>query len=309
MNNAKPFLKWAGGKKQLLSEFEKRFPPELHSGTIKKYVEPFVGGGAVLFHVIGKFSFDECHIFDANEELVLAYRVVQTNPNELISLLQQMQQDYLQLDDEKRKEFFYAIREKFNNKRPEIDFENYSDSWIERASLIIFLNRTCYNGLFRVNSKGGFNVPFGRYKNPKIADSENLLSVSEALQNVVIHLGDFENCKKVVESSTFVYFDPPYRPLSKTSNFTSYSKDSFNDEDQIRLAVLYKNLDEKGAKLMLSNSDPRNENPDDNFFDELYSQKLHPNFNIERVPATRMINCNAQKRGSISELIITNYKY
>ncbi|MEZ5334928.1 MAG: DNA adenine methylase [Methanolobus sp.] len=293
----------------MLPEFEKRFPPGLYSGEIKKYVEPFVGGGAVLFHVIGKFSFDECHVYDANEELVLAYSVVKKNPHELISLLQQMQQDFLQLDDEKRKEFFYSKREEFNNKKAEIDFENYSDNWIERASMIIFLNKTCYNGLFRVNSKGGFNVPFGRYKNPKIADAENLLSVSDALQNVEIHLGDFEDCKKVVNNSTFVYFDPPYRPLNKTSSFTSYSKDSFNDEDQIRLAGLYKKLDKKGAKLMLSNSDPRNENPDDDFFDELYSNRMYPNFNIERVPATRMINCNAQKRGSINELIVTNYEY
>jgi DNA adenine methylase len=309
MNNAKPFLKWAGGKKQLINEFEKRFPPELYSGKISKYVEPFVGGGAVLFHVISRFNFDECHIYDANEELILAYNVVQKNVNELIIYLQKMESTYLAFDENERKEFFYLIRDKLNNSRNEIDFNNYSDYWIERASQIIFLNKTCYNGLFRVNSKGGFNVPFGKYKKPKIADVDNLKSVSNVLQNVIIHSGDFEDCRNVVDNNTFVYFDPPYRPLNKTSNFTSYSKDSFNDEDQIRLARLYKELSKKGAKLMLSNSDPRNENPDDDFFDKIYLESSNQQFKIERVAATRMINCNAEKRGSINELIITNYDY
>jgi len=304
MSNAKPFLKWAGGKKQLLNEFEKRFPPELYSGKIKTYVEPFVGGGAVLFYIINKFNFDECYIYDANEELILAYKVVQSNINELISHLEEMESKYLSLNEDGRKDYFYFVRDIFNSNKKEIDYVNYTDNWIERAAQIIFLNKTCYNGLFRVNSKGGFNVPFGKYKNPTISDKDNLLEVSRVLQNVKINIGDFELCKQVVDDRTFVYLDPPYRPLNKTSNFTSYSKDSFNDEDQTRLTSLYRKLDGVGAKLMLSNSDPKNENPDDTFFDNLYE-----GYNIERVSATRMINCNGQKRGSNMELIITNYNY
>ena len=299
---ARPFLKWAGGKKQLLEEFDKRFPSDLLSGQINKYVEPFVGGGAVLFHVLQEFEFDESHIYDANEELILVYSVVQKDVDGLIEKLRVLQSLYLELDEEGRKEFFYDVRLKFNENKSKIDFETYGVDWVERASELIFLNRTCFNGLFRVNSKGEFNVPMGRYKNPKIVDEENLQNASIVLKNVIIHHGDFEDCKSVVDERTFVYFDPPYRPISKTSSFNSYSKDSFDDESQIRLARFYKKLHLKGAKLMLSNSDPKNENPDDHFFEDIY-----PEFKIERVPAKRMINAKGSGRGSINELIITNY--
>lgn len=301
-NIARPFLKWAGGKKQLLEEFDKRFPNDLSNGQINKYVESFVGGGAVLFHVIQKFEFDECHIYDANEELILVYSVVKNDVDSLIEKLRILQSSYLDLDEEGRKEFFYDIRVKFNENRSKIDFNTYGLDWIIRASELIFLNRTCFNGLFRVNSKGEFNVPVGRYKNPKIVDENNLQNASMVLKNVKIHHGDFEDCESVVDEHTFVYFDPPYRPISKTSSFNSYSKDAFNDESQKRLARFYKKLHLKDAKLMLSNSDPKNENPDDHFFEDIYSE-----FKIERVPAKRMINAKASGRGSINELIITNY--
>jgi DNA adenine methylase (dam) len=299
---ARPFLKWAGGKKQLLEEFDKRFPKSLLNGQINKYVEPFVGGGAVLFYVLQKFEFDECHIYDANEELILVYSVVKNDVDSLIENLGVLQSSYLDLDEEGRKEFFYDIRTKFNENKSKIDFETYEVDWVERASELIFLNRTCFNGLFRVNSKGEFNVPIGRYKNPKILDEDNLQNASLVLKNVIIHHGDFEDCESVVDERTFVYFDPPYRPISKTSSFNSYSKDAFDDVSQIRLAKFYKKLHSKGAKLMLSNSDPKNENPDDHFFEDIYSE-----FKIERVPAKRMINANGNGRGSIKELIITNY--
>jgi len=299
--SAKPFLKWAGGKKQLIEEFYKRFPNGLITGEIDKYIEPFVGGGAVFFYTIQKFNLTECHIYDANEELILAYKVVQNDVDRLIGILKKLEFEFLNLNEEARKEYFYRIRVKFNENKSEIDFSQYHYNWINRAAQLIFLNRTCFNGLFRVNSKGQFNVPFGRYKNPKISNEDVLRNASIVLKNVKINLGDFTDCETIVNDKTFVYFDPPYRPLNKTSSFTSYNKDSFNDFEQQRLAKFYKKLDAKGAKLMLSNSDPKNEDPNDNFFDELYSD-----FIIERVLAKRMINCKGEKRGVIRELIITN---
>lgn len=166
-----------------------------------------------------------------------------------------------------------------------------------------FLNRTCYNGLFRVNQKGEFNVPFGRYKKPEILNEDNLNDVATLLKTTKILCGDFTQCRKFVDDKTFIYFDPPYRPLNQSSSFTSYAKNGFCDKDQLRLVDFFKELDDKNAKVMLSNSDPKNENPDDSFFDDLFSD-----YYIERVPAKRMINCNGARRGNINELIITNYR-
>ncbi len=303
VQNAKPFLKWAGGKGQLLEEFETRFPPEVREGLVDTYVEPFVGGGAVYFYINNNYTFDECHIFDINEELVLAYTVVKNDVDELIEILKDMETAYLKLDPDKRQELFYEVRNKFNEFKTSIQWQKYSKSWIQRAADLIFLNKTCFNGLFRVNSKGEFNVPFGRYKNPKILHKEVLQSDSVLLENTNIHLGDFSTCAEYVDGGTFVYFDPPYRPLNQTSSFTSYSKDGFGDDDQRRLAEFFHTLDSKGAKLMMSNSDPKNEDPADHFFDDLYSD-----YYIDRVPARRAINCNGKSRGEINELIITNYK-
>lgn len=302
MPNAKPFLKWAGGKKQLLAEFDKRFPNELKTGEIARYVEPFVGGGAVFFHVAQKFNFEKCHIFDINEELILTYKVVKKDVGDLIDILGTLESEFLELNTKMGELFYYEVREKFNDDKSKINFNRYNNNWIERAAQIIFLNKTCFNGLFRVNSNGEFNVPFGKYKNPRILNKDNLGKASNVLGNTQIHSGDFTECEPFVDNYTFVYLDPPYRPLNQTSSFTSYSKDNFNDKGHIRLAKFYRTLDNKGAKLMLSNSDPKNEKPDDDFFDELYS-----GFNIERVQARRAINCNGEKRGAISELIITNY--
>ncbi len=302
ISNAKPFLKWAGGKKQLLNEFYRRFPDELKTGEIQRYVEPFVGGGAVFFYVATKFKIEEYHVFDINEELILAYKVVKNEVDELVEILKNLESEFLGLNNKKRESYYYTIREQFNKKKTELNSNEYNHNWIERAAQIIFLNRTCFNGLFRVNSNGEFNVPYGKYKNPSILNEVNLRKASKVLENTEIHLGDFTECEPLVDSHTFVYLDPPYRPLNQTSSFTSYSKGNFNDEDHIRLAKFYKILDGKGAKLMLSNSDPKNEKPDDNFLEELYS-----GFRIERVPARRAINCNGEKRGAINELVITNY--
>jgi len=300
---ARPFLKWAGGKTQLLNEFGKRLPEELKNGKITRYIEPFIGGGAFFFYLNQMFSFENCYICDANEELILSYRVIKRDTKKLMAELETLQTDYLSKNDEQRESFFYEVRDAFNQKLPEINFKKYNSDWIERTAQIIFLNRTCYNGLFRMNRKGEFNVPFGRYKNPEILNGDNLEDVATLLKTTRILLGDFTRCRKFVDDHTFVYFDPPYRPLNETSSFTSYSKDGFSDKDQVRLFEFFRELDEKGAKVMLSNSDPKNENPNDSFFDDLFSE-----YSIERVPARRMINCNGARRGDISELIITNYR-
>lgn len=298
----KPFLKWAGGKTQLLDAFERRFPPELADHRLSNFVEPFIGGGAVFFAVNKKYEFETAYICDNNEELVLAYRVVKTKVNALIDAIRVLEINFFEIPEEERPSLYYKIRERFNNDKDTIDFQNYHSSWIQRTAALIFLNRTCFNGLFRVNSQGGFNVPFGSYKNPRILDERTLSEASGVLQNTEIFIGDFTTCEKFVNPDTFVYLDPPYRPLNRTSKFTGYSKSGFSDSDQVRLAEFFKAIDQRGAKVMLSNSDPKNEDPDDLFFDTLYS-----GYQIDRVPAKRAINSKGERRGVISELIITNY--
>ena len=300
---ARPFLKWAGGKTQLLNEFGKRLPEELKKGKITTYVEPFIGGGAVYFYLNQRFSFEQCYICDANEELILSYRVVKEATKNLLAELEILQADYFSKNDEERESFYYEIRDAFNQNHKEITMNKDSSGWAERTARMIFLNHTCFNGLFRVNRKGEFNVPFGRYKKPEILNADNLNAVATVLKTTRIFVGDFTRCRKFVDEDTFVYFDPPYRPLNDTSSFTSYSRDGFYDRDQIRLFEFFKELDEKGAKVMLSNSDPKNENPEDAFFDDLFSDYV-----IERVPAKRLINCNGARRGDVNELIITNYR-
>jgi DNA adenine methylase len=296
-------MKWAGGKGQLLEKLVGLFPPELESGKITKYVEPFIGGGALFFHVAQAFPLIESFfISDVNEELVLAYETIQKDVDGLISVLDALEKEYHALDRSAQKAFFYEKRTAFNLKLADIDFGSFHDNWVERTAAIIFLNRTCFNGLFRVNSKGEFNVPFGDYKNPRFCDAENLRRISSILQRAKIEHGDFTVSRDFIDEQTFVYFDPPYRPISRTASFTSYSKFDFSDEAQRRLAEYYAELSKKGAKLMLSNSDPKNENPDDHFFEDLYKD-----FRIERVDAMRAINRDGTKRGKIRELVILNY--
>ncbi|MFQ5583066.1 MAG: DNA adenine methylase [Calditrichia bacterium] len=300
---AKPFLKWAGGKSQLLKQFEKFYPPELKSGQIKKYIEPFVGSGAVFFDIVQKYPLESVYLHDVNEDLILTYCVIRNDPQLLIEHLSRHSKQYHKLPDKQRKDYYYGMREKFNRQRQNINPGKYSQQWAARAGQLIFLNKTCYNGLFRLNQRGGFNVPFGKYKNPKIIDEDNILRVSATLQNVEILYGDFTDCQKYAGDDTFIYFDPPYRPISQTSAFTSYSKDDFGDEQQRELAQLFKALDRRyNIKLMLSNSDPSNEKPGDAYFSNLYRD-----FHFYKVQANRMINCRPEKRGRISELVITNY--
>ncbi|BFM40849.1 DNA adenine methylase [Synechocystis sp. LKSZ1] len=300
---AKPFLKWAGGKSQLLSQFHNLYPLALKEHKLNRYVEPFVGGGAVFFDVMQTYKIESAFLYDINWDLIIAYNVVKSNVEDLISVLQGIAEDYLQRSELERKEFYYALRQRYNQNKQALDHHCYSGQWLQQTALLLFLNRTCFNGLFRLNHQGEFNVPHGRYKNPKILDAQNLLAVAQLLKNVEIKWGDFEVCAQHINSNTFVYFDPPYRPLNRTANFTTYSTFTFNDQQQHRLSLFFRHLDQSsGAKLMLSNSDPHNENSDDDFFEILYQD-----YRIYRVQAHRMINSNAQKRGFIKELVIVNY--
>lgn len=299
---AKPFLKWVGGKRQLLDQFEELYPTELKLKKIKNYYEPFVGGGAVFFEVAQKYEIENAFLYDINEELILTYRVIQKDVTKLIEFLHKYDTFYKKLTEKKQKEYFYEIRENFNFQRFNIDYNKYSKNWIPRAAQTIFLNRTCFNGLFRFNSKGGFNSPMGKYKNPKILDEQNLLNVSKLFEIATIKKADFKEVRNDIKNNSFVYFDPPYRPISETASFTAYSKFNFQDDEQIQLAGLYCDLNEQGHRLMLSNSDPKNTNPEDDFFETIYS-----NFNIQRVDAKRSINSDPNKRNSIKEIVVTNY--
>ena len=293
----KPFIKWVGGKGQLLPEINKLYSVELGK-SINKYAEIFIGGGAVLFDILSKYRLDEVYISDKNLELINTCKTIRDNVNILIKSLKEMENQYIPMNNEDRKVYYYERRSEYNNLKINIEENN-----IRKAALFIFLNKTCFNGLYRVNKKVEYNVPMGAYKNPKICDEENLKNVSLALKNVKIIYADYRESKDFIDDNTFVYIDPPYRPLNITSSFTSYTENDFSDKEQIELANYIDILNEKGAKIVISNSDPKNNNIDDNFFDELYK-----NYNINRVKATRMLNSNASLSGEINELLITNYK-
>lgn len=290
---AKPFVKWVGGKTQLIEDIQKSLPADLREKYDLTYVEPFVGGGAVLFWILQEYpNISKAVINDINAELICTYRVIRDDVESLIAELTRIQSEYLPLDSEQRKEYFLKKRSLFNSK-------NKSD--IETASLFIFLNRTCFNGLYRVNSKGEFNVPHGKYSNPKICDEATLRADSALLKNVEILCGDFAQTGKYAGENVLYYFDPPYRPLTDTSAFTSYTTDGFNDAEQTRLRDFCDEIARNKSLFVASNSDPKNIDDEDRFFDKLYEM-----FSIKRVSAARMINSKADGRGAISEIMITN---
>ena len=294
MKESKPFLKWAGGKTQLINDIQKALPKEFIKHKFN-YIEPFVGSGAVLFWMLNNFpKIEKAIINDINSDLTNTYKEIAKNPKELISILEQFQNEYhcLENNSENKKDYYLNKRENFNSRK----FSN-----TEQAALFIFLNRTCFNGLYRVNRNNKFNVPIGSYKKPTICDVENILAVSESLKKVEILTGDYQQTLDFAERPALFYFDPPYKPLSKTSSFNSYSKDDFNDDEQIRLRDFCKKLDSLNHYWILSNSDLKSKNIEDNFFDDLYSD-----FNIKRVKAKRSINANPEKRGKLTELLITN---
>lgn len=275
-----PFVKWAGGKRQLLSEFKKYFPPV---GSYKRYFEPFLGGGAVFFDL----QPDRAVLMDINEELINTYKVIQNNIEGLIQELKKHK-------ERNSKEYFYEIR---NWDR----LPNYKErTAVERAARFIYLNRTCFNGLYRVNSKGQFNVPFGQYKNPRILDEENLRNVHLLLNNgkdILIENVDYKKVLEYAQEGDFIYFDPPYYPLEPTS-FTSYTKDNFGPEEHKELAAVFKELTDRGCMVALSNSSTEE------------VRKLYSFDGVELVPlqARRSINSDVNGRGAIEELLIINYK-
>ena len=297
MEKVRPFVKWAGGKSQLIGQINQYLPTELTDGKIKTYIEPFVGGGAVLIEVLQKYDIENAIAFDINADLINCYLVVKNNVEELIDELDKKEKKYKSLENDKRKEYFYEIRTEYNSYELQDEVIN-----IKRASEFIFLNKTCFNGLYRVNSNNKFNVPFNNAKNPTICDSANLRNLSKLIQKVNFICGDYQKINNFVDNKTFIYFDPPYRPLTGTSDFTSYTKDSFNDDDQRNLGRFYKEQSLKGAKVMLSNSNPKNVSLEDKFFDEIYD-----GFKLNEVMAHRNINSKGDGRKMISELLITNY--
>lgn len=296
----KPFIKWAGGKTQLLPVILKELQKNINKKT---YVEPFLGGGALFLYLLEKDSFDRYIINDINSKLINLYLVIRDNIDLLINSLNNLKCTYKSLSDEQRKKMYYEIRYEFNNL--DIDINK-----IELAAYFIFLNKTCFNGLYRENKKGEFNTSIGSYeKTPDMFDEKLLRKLSLKLNEkneygefkTLILNKSFEELEKYIDEKCFVYMDPPYRPITK-GGFNNYDKSGFNDEFQEKLAKHCTNLSQKGAKLMLSNSDPKNLNENDDFFDELYKD-----FHINHVYAHRRINSKANKRGNVSELLITNY--
>lgn len=295
MNKSKPFIKWVGGKGQLIEQLDVQLPADFDTWNNATYIEPFVGGGAMLFHMLQKYpNIKHAVINDINQDLTTCYKTVRDHVEELISALKDMQDTYLHVkDSDARKEIFLAARDRYNEK-------NLAP--IENTTLFFFLNRTCFNGLYRVNKKGAFNVPFGKYSNPQICDPTTLRADSELLKKVEILTGDFEQTFEYAKGNTLFYFDPPYRPLSGTSCFTDYSKESFNDDAQVRLKKYCDKVADAGYHFMLSNSDCKGKNEEDMFFDVLYHD-----YHIERVWASRSINADPTKRGKLTEILVHDY--
>ncbi len=294
---AKPFIKWVGGKTQLIEQINSLLPQDFCRWEKVKYIEPFVGGGAMLFFMLQHFeNIHSAVINDINPDLMRCYLTVRDHAGDLIRSLEELESSYLGLEtEEKRKEYFLQARQRYNCK-------NLSD--IENTTLFIFLNKTCFNGLYRVNKSGQFNVPFGRYRNPQICCKETIMQDSELLQKVEIITDDFEQTFPKAEGNTFFYFDPPYRPLTSTSSFTDYSKEDFDDLEQKRLKQFCDKVSQAGYTFMLSNSDPKAAVKSDNFFDELYHS-----YDIHRVLASRSINSVGSKRGKLTEILVRNFGY
>ena len=294
-SKAKPFIKWVGGKGQLLEQLDAQLPANFENWNDVTYIEPFVGGGAMLFYMLQQYpNIRRAVINDVNSDLTTCYRTVRDMPEQLITSLMEIQNAYNELESEEgRKEFFLAVRDRYNEKNLEP---------LENTTKFFFLNRTCFNGLYRVNKRGLFNVPFGKYTNPQICDPATIRKDSELLQHVEILTGDFEETFNYAQGNTLFYFDPPYRPLSDTSSFNDYSKEAFNDDAQIRLKEYCDHIHDAGFHFMLSNSDCKGKNEEDNFFDVLYGA-----YQIERVWASRSINSNPNKRGKLTEILVHNY--
>lgn len=292
---AKPFLKWAGGKSQLLQQIEKHLPKDIGENIRFTYVEPFVGGGAMLFYMLQKYpNIFTAVINDKNKDLINCYNVIKNSLNCLIGNIEGIKEEYLKcLNLEQKKNNFLSLREQYN-------YTNLNP--IERASFFIALNHLCFNGLYRVNKKGLFNSPFGYYERPLIYNKENLQYIAKLLQKVDILSGDFSETLPYASPNTLFYLDPPYRPITKTSSFTGYTKDGFDDIEQTRLKNFCDELNSNGSRFVLSNSDSTEAIASKSFFSELYAK-----YKIHKVLAHRNINSNGKKRNKISEILICNY--
>jgi DNA adenine methylase len=297
MNNikAKPFVKWVGGKGQLLEQLEALLPHDFDSWKNVTYIEPFVGGGAMLFYMLQTHhNIKRVVINDINLDLITCYRTIRDHVETLMLYLREMQEQYFSLQDiEAKREMFLAVRQRYNDKNLDP---------VENTAKFLFLNKTCFNGLYRVNRRGVFNVPFGKRLRPQICDELTLRADSALLQRVKILNGDFEQTLAHAGNKTLFYFDPPYRPLSDTSSFNDYTKEPFNDDSQIRLKQFCDNVVAAGHSFMLSNSDCKGKNESDNFFEILFAD-----YHIDRVMAARNVNANGAKRGKISEILVHNY--
>ena len=306
---AQPFVKWVGGKRQLLPEIRKHYPKAFTKPNaipkIDTYIEPFVGGGAVLFDILTTCPKNNLPkrivINDLNETLILTYKMIQKKVNDVIAILLKLEKQFYyakNIDEyhntkDNLKNYYNTIRDKYNH-------EALSDS--EKAAYFIFLNRTCFNGLYRLNKNGEFNVPLGKQNRPTLCDTANLKAVSKVLKGVTIINTDYKTCiATYLTPNSFIYIDPPYRPLNDTSNFTAYTAGKFTDDNQKELADTINDINAYGAQFLLSNSDPHNSDPNDNFFDDLYKD-----YTIERVMASRAINSNGAGRAKITELLIYN---
>ena len=300
--------KWTGGKRQLLPELRSRIDDLMADGGITRYAEPFIGGGALFWNLIEDYEFDAVYIGDMNAEMLNVYRLVKDDPEALCAELSKHAANYLPADADKRKELYYQCRARYNELiKAHPDGIYPASEMAESAGLFLMLGRTCFNGLYRTNKSGFHNVPHGKYKNPKIDNSEEIREDSKALaslKSLEIHLGSYKDSLSFVDEHTLVYLDPPYRPLPNfTQSFTAYDKSGFNDDDQKELAAYCRKIDKMGGKFMLSNSDPHNTDPDDDFFDELYK-----GFVIERVKAKRNINSDGKGRGAIDEILVRNWE-
>lgn len=295
MTKGKPFIKWVGGKGQLIGQLDMLLPADFAGWKDVTYIEPFVGGGAMLFYMLQRYpNIGHAVINDINRDLTTCYETVRDCAVELTESLRDMEGCYLALQsDDARKEFYMSARERYNEKNL---------AAVENTTLFFFLNRTCFNGLYRVNKKGLFNVPFGRNAHPTICDAATIRRDSELLQRVEIMTGDYQDTLGRAGGNTLFYFDPPYRPLSDTSSFNDYAKEPFNDDEQRRLKEFCDRVNEAGHRFMLSNSDGKGKNADDDFFDVLYKDYV-----IERVWASRSVNADGAKRGKLTEILVHNY--
>lgn len=303
---AKPFLKWAGGKKRVIISIDKLLPQSIKdSKVIENYCEPFLGGGAVFFHLMNEYQINNIYLGDINKELMLTWNIVKNKPKQLIQKLKTLSNEFPS-SHEFRKEFYYDIRENFNENFDDFDYESSGDEQILRASQMIFLNRTCFNGLYRVNKSGKFNVPIGRYKNPLICDEDNLMRVHNILKDVTLVCDDYAKSINFIDDNSFVYLDPPYLPIKKNS-FTNYDSKGFGVKEQFELSEFCKEIDNLGAKFILSNSDPKNYDPSCNFFKDVYGDLNLGKCHYEKIEVRRSINSNGNKRGPINELLIYNF--